>query len=78
MASRRYVEYLMPVLVEVNTANKEVTRVIEFPEYIKPTGAVFGDDRTTLLKAESAEASDARALAEDNDNHPWPVSERDL
>lgn len=70
MASR-YVEYLMPVVVEVDVANKEIYSVTRFPAYIKPTGAVFGDDRTTLID-KVTEREQAIHLAESID---WPAWE---
>lgn len=69
---RRYVEYLMPVLVEVDVANREIYSVTSFPAYIKPTTAVFEEDRTTQIPVNSIERQQAIDLAEELE---WPAWE---
>lgn len=68
--SRVWVEYMIPVLVCVDTKSGEVTRVVQVGEETRASGKAFKADLLTPVKKKKREK--ATAIAED---YPWPTWE---
>lgn len=67
-----YIEYTVPVLVEMDPESGHISAVYRYSEDIEATGKVFAADRVTELPA--AETSTLLDLADSTDQ-VWPVWE---
>jgi len=72
---KAWVEYNVPVLVQVDTETREVTRVIQMDEEISSPVAAFEDDGTGPNGTQILRTRDRQSLYAIANDGDWPTWE---